>query len=326
MNKPSFEILLPAIRILLANKIQKAAFEVRKITANENFAPDRGEFQRLKFTNDAREPIPLQRVKTITRVWYVSAIAFQVAGGQQQESLELAKAITSKLTESESDEQGIDVEQNDQAIATANTSRSITTSQFLIEIWINSTIWVTFPGWIYWQISHAGLAAWLQTILHTDLSLAARSTLPKLTARQRVAIADLPLSIFQTHARCCSLLLSAHRQGWIEVEENAATPLSILTPLSWQTNRDRFALDHPAEWALAMTLIDAIDEVSLKGTHLPSMKRQANQISAAFEFFQAQCPLGERNRDVRLGLVAATQRVLNLVLTEGLGVEAPRSL
>jgi DALR anticodon binding domain len=328
VNKPPFEILLPAIRILLANKIQKAAFEVWKIIANEGFAPDRTQLQRLRFTNHAEGGIPLQRVKTITRVWYVSAIAFQAAGGQRQVPLKLAQAITSVLLESENDEQGTDFDQGDQDIATANTSRSILTSQFFIEIWINSTIWVTFPGWIYWQISNAGLAAWLQTILHTDLSLpaAAHQTKPNATAQQQIVTnADLPFSIFQTHARCCSLLRSAHRQGWIELSETAPA-LTILTPLSWQTHSDRFILDHPAEWELAMALVDAIDEISLKATQMASMRRQAQRVSDAFESFQAQCPLIGANRDVRLGLVAATQRILRLVLEDGLKVDAPRAL
>lgn len=312
MNVLSSKILLPAIKILLANKIQKIASEVGTTAQNLPSYPDTDRSNPSNLTNCPGATIPLKRVKNVTRVWYVSAIAFHDASAEQHTPLYRAQAIASSLYKAL--QEGTDqVIQPDQHNSTTNTSRSLTTSQFLCKIWKNSTTWVTFPGWIHWQLSPTGVTEWLNLLQAEELTLlSAPSNLPTLNA------ADLPFHVFHTHARCCSLLRAAQRSHWLSP---STTP-----SLSVQPAGDRPF--HSAEWQLILSLIDAIDEIGLHASNQPLMQRQAQHLSTSFQQFHAQCRLDNLSEtgELRWGLVTATQRVLRLLLEERLGLEAPTSL
>jgi arginyl-tRNA synthetase len=138
------------------------------------------------------------------------------------------------------------------------------------------------------------------------------------------------------HARCCSLLRLAHRQGLIKLKDLDFKTLDwqLLepNPIPW-LNDDQAALRlvDPAEKRLIAQILDSRDALSDPGQL--SQRKLASALSNEFERFYSNCRIwGEvkiqtpKLAQARLGLVAVTQALLRSLLQDHLGVPAPAEL
>ncbi|MHC5610042.1 MAG: DALR anticodon-binding domain-containing protein [Nostoc sp.] len=153
----------------------------------------------------------------------------------------------------------------------------------------------------------------------------------------------MPNSLFAVqyaHARCCSLVLLAHREGLIQLRKpvpNASPAFwSVIAPnpISWLNCDGTLRLNHPDERQLIAELVQVVDNIKcpdISGS--VKWEKIALNLSQAFEKFWSNCRIwGEVKitspevAQARLGLLMATQSVLRYVLEEHLGVFAPLEL
>jgi hypothetical protein len=239
--------------------------------------------------------IPLNRVKNstqpVTQVKYVSAIALKLTP-YPQDALSLAQQIAKNL------HQAIQFD---------------LLPPFSRGIGQDLKISTAAPGWIYLELSAAGLAVWLQHAVSSVLTLklipTSNSTLYEHQFDRHAAQIFV---ISYGHARCCSLLSAADRE-WKDWRLAVAQP-------------DLVAIWQPAEWELIGQLVDAVDQLALSGSKSSPQSSPARlvklayEISLGFESFYAASPMGGIAAQDgalatrRLGLVLLTQRLLQLIL------------
>jgi arginyl-tRNA synthetase len=138
------------------------------------------------------------------------------------------------------------------------------------------------------------------------------------------------------HARCCSLLRLAVREGLIEFWEIESDTKSAFgsaipwKPISWLTCDEKLRFNHPAELRLIAELVQAVDNLENPDV-MSSLKweKAALNLSQAFENFWRKCRIwGEVKitspelAEARLGLLMATQSVLRFLLEEKIGISA----
>ncbi|WP_233718532.1 DALR anticodon-binding domain-containing protein [Nostoc mirabile] len=142
------------------------------------------------------------------------------------------------------------------------------------------------------------------------------------------------------HARCCSLVLLAHREGLIKLREpvpNTSPAFwSVISPnpIPWLNCDGTLRLNHPDERRLIGELIQVVDNIECPDVSgSVKWEKVALSLSQAFEKFWCNCRIwGEVKitspelAQARLGLLMATQSVLRFVLEENLGVFAPLEL
>ncbi|MEH2375434.1 DALR anticodon-binding domain-containing protein [Nostoc sp.] len=203
------------------------------------------------------------------------------------------------------------------------------------------SIQVVPPGWIHFELTHSTLATWLQSLVVGSLggdegTIDAPCPMPH-------APCPMPNSLFAVqyaHARCCSLVLLAHREGLIKLRE----PVPNTSPAFWSViapnpipwlNCDRtLRLNHPDERQLIAELVQVVDNIECPDVSgSVKWEKVALNLSQAFEKFWSNCRIwGEVKitspevAQARLGLLMATQSVLRYVLEENLGVFAPLEL
>ncbi|WP_366837609.1 DALR anticodon-binding domain-containing protein [Nostoc sp. LPT] len=153
----------------------------------------------------------------------------------------------------------------------------------------------------------------------------------------------MPNSLFAVeyaHARCCSLVLLAHREGLIKLREPvpntspAFWDVIFPNPLPWLNCDGTLRLNHPDERRLIGELIQVVDNIECPDVSgSVKWEKVALNLSQAFEKFWSNCRIwGEVKitspelAQARLGLLMATQSVLKFVLEENLGVFAPLEL
>ncbi|MEH1867193.1 MAG: DALR anticodon-binding domain-containing protein [Nostoc sp.] len=231
------------------------------------------------------------------------------------------------------------------------------------------SIQIVPPGWIHFELTHLTLATWLQSLVVGSLGEngkqgsreqgvgedegeinskfkiqnsklknfcplpSASCLLPPLSQ------SPMPNSLFavqHAHARCCSLVLLAHREGLIKLREPVPTisPAfwSVISPkpLPWLNCDETLRLNHPGERRLIAELIQVVDNIEspdINGS--VKWEKVALNLSQAFENFWSNCRIwGEVKvtlpelAQARIGLLMATQSVLRYVLEENLGVFA----
>ncbi|MEH2120353.1 DALR anticodon-binding domain-containing protein [Nostoc sp.] len=178
----------------------------------------------------------------------------------------------------------------------------------------------------------------LPFVPNTTLGEAAPTT-PLSTSAQY----PMPNSLFAVqyaHARCCSLVLMAHREGLIKLREPvpntspAFWSVIFPNPLPWLNCDGTLRLNHPGERRLIAELVQVVDNIEcpdISGS--VKWEKVALNLSQAFENFWSNCRIwGEVKitspelAQARLGLLMATQSVLRYVLEENLGVFAPLEL
>ncbi|MEH2196468.1 MAG: DALR anticodon-binding domain-containing protein [Nostoc sp.] len=206
------------------------------------------------------------------------------------------------------------------------------------------TIQIVPPGWIHFELSHSTLAAWLQSIAIGSLGENEEDELiTNAPCPMPHAPCPMPHSLFavqHAHARCCSLLLLAHREGLIKLKQPVTnTSLSFWdvispNPLPWLNCDETLRLNHPDERRLISELIQVVDSIEcpdISGS--VKWEKVALNLSQAFENFWCNCRIwGEVKitlpelAQARLGLLMATQSLLRYLLEEKLGVFAPLEL
>ncbi len=255
----------------------------------------------VELLNQPNKYIQLYRVKDCCKVLYTSGVAFQLEKAQKIPALEIATAITSRLS----------------ALAEL---MSATEDDFSVQ--------VVPPGWIYFYVGALTVAKRLQSLAQAP---------PWWGDGEMGEVLRLSLSSSQlfavqyAHARCCSLVRLAHRQGLIslsEPEPQVSPPfwsVSAPDPIPWLDANQQLCLVDPAECNLLRSLLQLLDDISCcyPSPHhptSPSWEKAALDLSQAFQNFHSRCQIWGEVRmnselaQARIGLVMATQSVLWLLL------------
>lgn len=306
-KEEAFGMKFPAIAPFLRCRLQAAAVLSSQTLGISTFGQKYPELQ----------AIPLRAVKSGKQVVYVSAIALKLAHAWNAPVIDIATQIAANLFCSE--------QSNDSA-----TNRALQ----------NFTVEVVTPGWIHLQLSDLGTAAWLERLAQAPPWVLQRPTVLGEPAR----VSQCPRPLFDAqyaHARCCSLLRLAHREGAIALAE-PNLPVSpnfwqaiAPHPIPWLDTDQKLRLVHPGETNLIfhlLTLLDDLYPVS-PSRHRVDWEKSARNLSQVFLTFYSQCRIwGEVKTEniqlaqARLGLILATQPLLHLLLQDLLGVPAPLEL
>ncbi|MEH1884946.1 DALR anticodon-binding domain-containing protein [Nostoc sp.] len=220
------------------------------------------------------------------------------------------------------------------------------------------TIQIVPPGWIHFELTHSTLATWLQSLAVGSLGedggqgsreQGARSKeeeffflppAPRTSASFQSPIPNSLFAVQHAHARCCSLVLLAHREGLIKLKEPVPNTSPAFwdvispNPLPWLNCDQTLQLNHPDERRLIGELIQVVDNIEcLDISGSVKWEKVALNLSQAFENFWCNCRVwGEVKitspelAQARLGLLMATQSVLRHMLEEKLGVFASLEL
>ncbi|WP_414590418.1 DALR anticodon-binding domain-containing protein [Anabaena sp. CCY 9614] len=203
------------------------------------------------------------------------------------------------------------------------------------------------PGSIYVELKPLLLAAWLQSIAIKSLGNEEEVESPSGDQWQIAEIATRKIALDNserlfavqyTHARCCSLVLLAHREGLIQLKNIknllADTGENSQEQIPWLNHNYQMRLSHPAENHLIAELVKVVD--NLEFPHVDSSvnwEKAALDLSQAFEVFWCRCRIWGNVKisspnlaQARLGLVMATQSVLKFLLVNKLGIFAPLEL
>ena len=238
--------------------------------------------------------IPIKGDTNAMEVRYRSAIAFKLSSKLHANPIEIARTLALLLQEM--------MEENSR--------------------WENLQFQVTVspPGWLDFRIADEGLADWLQQLLTDNLPEFRIST---------VRAGKSPFFLQYTHARCCELLRLAEREGLLSLD---ALQITTPDPIPWLDEGDRILrLQHPAERQLIAQWVVIVDICDRSKS--PEIFGLAERLSQRFETFDRQCRIfGAVARETphlaigRSGLVSGTQKILNSLLTRGLGLVSPCSL
>ncbi|MBN3923198.1 DALR anticodon-binding domain-containing protein [Nostoc sp. NMS4] len=262
------------------------------------------------------EIIHLYKGRDDNRVFYTSSVSLRLSKSQNRKAMELASAIASDLS-------------------------GICEDVFSIQI--------VPPGWINFELTHSTLATWLQSLvvgsggaINSKFKIQ-NSKLKNFCLLPSLSQCPMPhaqFAIQYAHARCCSLVLLAHREGLIKLREPVANSSPAFwdvispNPLPWLNWDGTPRLNHPDERRLIGELIQVVDNIECPDVSgSVKWEKVALNLSQAFEKFWSNCRIwGEVKitspelAQARLGLLMATQSVLRFVLEESLGVFAPLEL
>ncbi|QKQ72894.1 DALR anticodon-binding domain-containing protein [Nostoc sp. TCL240-02] len=260
--------------------------------------------------------IHLHKDRDENRVLYTSSVSLQLSKSQNRKPMELASAIASDLSRTCDDV---------------------------------FTIQIVPPGWIHFELTHSTLATWLQSLavgsLGEEGEIGGREQgAGEAGGEELLIIAPCPMpnlfAVQHAHARCCSLVLLAHREGLIQLKQPVTDASQGFwdvispNPLPWLNCDETLRLNHPDELHLISELIQVLDNIECPNiSRSVKWEKVALNLSQAFENFWSNCRIwGEVKitlpelAQARLGLLMATQSVLRYVLEENLGVFAPLEL
>jgi hypothetical protein len=196
----------------------------------------------------------------------------------------------------------------------------------LCDIWDAMVVYITEPGLIRFKIADRAISVWLDLLVHQSPSFAKVFPAPTLPA-------ETVFALQHAHARCCSWLQLLHREALISLNNLDRPPLEwqLTTPIPWLTPAQTLLPDHPAERHLMRQLVWAMDAIAHTPDPCKTALDQALEVSLAFQAMHRDCPMLQ-DRTVaglmaaRSGLLLATQRVLRLLLEDGLALAAPAEL
>lgn len=210
------------------------------------------------------------------------------------------------------------------------------------------SVTIVSPAWIHIKLTDATLAAWLHNLTIEDPRLEGvedwglgiwedgEMGRAKRNGEQECKN-KLFLKIQYAHARCCSLLKLAAREGLIQlVDNNDTTVLGFQSaqPIPWLDLDQKLRLYQPDEVYLIQQLVKMIDDLVFPDSSgSVNWVTAALKLSAAFDSFWCNCRIWGAVKmnslelaQARLGLLIATQLVLKSVLETKLGVFAPLEL
>ena len=341
-----------------------------------NNLPDQAEITLETIPRHRLETIPRHRLTDDTAILYRCAIALKLSSLWKSAALDIANKIAGSLAGSYQDTANEEAGKKDTGKTLDPFSTlpclSVTTSSSDLatpnQADLDFSIEVVSPGWIQFRLSDRGLATWLQQLIQISPLLSDwedyssiglqrkgepgdRDSKIKNRCSQEVEIthqgrlsersktAHTLFQIQYAHARCCSLLRLAHREGLIELSDLECKTRSWQwvkpNPIPWmfddlemESEPRRLRLGHPAERGLIAQLLDGTDRIS--SLTPASAIKLAHALSRALETFYSACRIwGEVKTETpqlaqaRLGLVAVTQKLLRSLLEDQLGVTAP---
>lgn len=181
------------------------------------------------------------------------------------------------------------------------------------------------PGWIHFYLTEPIIAYLLQSIAQTSIPM--NSQWIRSVKSDRLREQQAVVFWWQyAHARCCSLLRLAEKEGAIT---------RGVCSFPWLTPENQLRLVHPTERAAIFQLLATVDSLCCPPVVQPgrSAEKLSRALSQRFLTFYRVCRLwGEVKIQVpvlvtaRLGLVMATQKVLRVLLEEVLDLSAPTEL
>ncbi|RCJ28332.1 glutamate acetyltransferase [Nostoc sp. ATCC 43529] len=252
--------------------------------------------------------ILLYKDRNNSKILYTSSVALQVSNSQNRETMELASAIALHLSATCGD-------------------------VFNVQI--------VPPGLIHFELTDSALAGWLQRLVEKSGGVGKVGE----AGGERIPNAQCPMPhalfpIQHAHARCCSLVLLAHRERLIQLREPLANTSPSFwnvispNPIPWLNCDGRLRLNHPDERRLISELVGVVDNIECRDVRgSVKWEKAALNLSQAFEDFWRNCRIwGEvkimspKLAQARLGLLMATQSVLKFVLEVKLKIFAPLEL
>ncbi|QIZ70349.1 DALR anticodon-binding domain-containing protein [Oxynema aestuarii] len=245
------------------------------------------EIRRATAANDLSPPasIPLKRVEDPQRLLYSCAIALPLAASEGADPRKIAEAIAAAFVRSP----GGDLDFSIEAVGS---------------------------GWLHLWPSDRAVAGQLQRLSEFPW--------PNSVSQPIEGIRRDVFLLQYAHARCCSLLRMARRDGAIAYIEGEDFP--------WLDGAGRLNLCRRAEFEAIGALFASLDRCARSGDRAAVLKA-ATALSHRFLNFYRDCRIwGDIQAErpdlarSRLGLVAATRPVLKFLLEERLGVFAPEEL
>ncbi|MBD2296170.1 anticodon-binding protein [Anabaena sphaerica FACHB-251] len=205
------------------------------------------------------------------------------------------------------------------------------------------------PALIHIELTDPTLAAWLDNLTGGVASLEKmgdwglgrgeeflNSCLLPPASWERENKNQLLFDIQYTHARCCSLIQLADREGLIKLKKSISDDESFIPaqPIPWLDCEQKLRFHQPDEVRLIHQLVKMVDDLVFPDSSSSVYwETAAVKLSKAFDSFWCNCRIwGEVKTNspelaqARLGLLIATQLVLRSVLETKLGVFAPLEL
>ncbi|WP_353932552.1 DALR anticodon-binding domain-containing protein [Okeanomitos corallinicola TIOX110] len=256
--------------------------------------------------------MPLYQDTDVRKILYISSVALQLSGGDGSQSTRFVRDIAAYL--------------------------SASCSEFF-------HVKVVPPAWIHIELTDPTLAAWLNFLIDEKRHLKECEQINQFTNIRVGELhpqdcglknIDLCFQVQYTHARCCSLLKLASRDGLIKIVQDGANilELSPTQSIPWLDCDQKLRFYRPEELRLLALLVKTVDNLVFPDSKsVVNWNTAALRLSAAFESFWCECRIwGEVKinslelAQARLGLLMATQWVLQSVLEGKLGIVAPWEL
>lgn len=259
----------------------------------------------------------LKRVKPLTQIRYSTAIAHRIAARSGQPATTIASQLKELILQQLVD---LDPEYNGNPW------------QLIAE---TVTVEVLASGLLLFQIEPVGLATWLDYLLESlgpDSSILATTRFspdPGWVSR----VAGPLFTLQHSHARCGSILRLSHRQrsDYFNALDQSPQPWQWLSspPMAWLPLLEEAPIAR--QWVSHLcTLLDALAEPTQALTR-DSLLTLGLSLSQGFDGCYRAFPLGSiaphpEKLQAFLGLTLITQRLLALLLEQGLGCPAPDQL
>jgi hypothetical protein len=289
-----------------------------------------------------KKEIELHRFCDRGEIIYRCSIAYQLAPILELSSQETAQQLVDFLVTSYQKTQLPSGETRE----THNTVASCLLP-FASESYSSLKIKASSPGWIDFCADRLFLANWLQKLSEFNLpsSLSLTNNLSPCLLPKRVE----PFILQYAHVRSCSLLRLGEQTGLIKLQDRQFTQgiwqIEQPFPIPWLDREGNFLLVHFAETKLILELLAAIDALyalGIKGNRelltgnsaltvlkSASLFKNALSLSEAFLEFWDNCRIYEENTGkksqlvlARLGLLAAVQLLLKILIEESIGIAA----
>ncbi|NET56460.1 MAG: hypothetical protein F6K47_09895 [Symploca sp. SIO2E6] len=287
------------------------------------------------------ETIQVKRCSHDTDIVYSCAIALKLAPVLQLRAIDIAHQLMNAFKEGNRELGELGEKNWSWELGVTNTQQ-ITLNN------LNFRVEVVSSGWIYFRLEEESLATYLQQLISW------RDRERGSGGEGVRGDSEHLFPIQYAHARCCSLLRLAHRQGVIKLSDANGTTYngewdrsSSNSPKTDKNPNSQFPIPnsqfpilnsqfsmllvHPAERHLIAQIVDVQDALS-NHSQLQGVKL-AGELSQAFEQFYRSCRIwGEvksqtpKVAQARLGLVAVTRVLLRSLLEEHLSTFAPVEL
>lgn len=269
----------------------------------------------LSFVPPPIENSRLKRLNSPTQIVYSSAIAHQLAISAQQPAARVAAQIADEWTRC------------------LDQPACWQTLPIPAAVLPNLSIRATAAGLVQIELGDRAIAGWLEMLIQPADSTGKGRSQP---LPAHIASNPPVFSGQHAHARCCSLLRLADREGLMTLDQRDGHPqdwqITTPEPIPWLTSAGQLWLQDAADRRLICQLFAVWDEFA-RSSSLSNkvILRLADDVTQAFQsFHRAHAMFGKADpiqvTQTQLALLLATQRILLLLLEEGLQVSAPIEL